>query len=791
MTAGLLCRMQGLLTPVRPYGVAAFVTILYATLAIALVTPGSDIREVSLSEAHSGFEEVLQPSLLPRYPGPAGENIHRLTLAAPKLGRLFEAETISLLFATYHDDAELIQAQLVLGGSTCVFYADPNARLADNKHLTFRRRACAGDTAEISPTAELIVHSRGAPNLAIWTTVFSGAARPEGLLVTIPTGEGPATYVRGSYMPPPAPPASRMILLAHVWQVDMPLLAALLFSFYLVVLWGASQVWRHALSTSRGKPSVLPLGAALLFFGLCGTYAVIIPPFQAPDEPDHFLGLAEQSQSSELAADALRLSQIGHFERIKFRGAERFTAVDMTRPLDRPWAPHVGATRNETRSALAHCVSGLLGRMLRTSTAGTALLTARLLNSCFLALILALALFLGKDPPGSAFDGTVVAATVLAVLHAPTLPFFGMHVSNYVFLIGAFLLQVTGLVAARHGLTWKVAALIGLGIAVGLGAGVGGFAAAAFWCITLTAWAVLLPRRADMGRQRFASLRQIAVVAVGAGILMFLAITHNYQFPWVVATLRQVCSQEDVSGLLCVSPGVVSAAALGIGLALTWIARRAAQTALTQKPAWRKRLIKAFASLVLLVGLVSFLSPTDGLPTIEGAERIGLVRYIRKAVTSFFLAGVGFAKPEFYTVSSFWGGFAWLETLLPDPLIWALKTVPSAGVLLALIGVIRRQARHPSGPQALRDTFETMYLLSFVAALAGYVAVLALGSWSNRANLHGRYMIGAYLFHMGVGFAALLASGSSRSSRLWFHALLAGQGAVHLYALVYLLRRYF
>jgi hypothetical protein len=143
------------------------------------------------------------------------------------------------------------------------------------------------------------------------------------------------------------------------------------------------------------------------------------------------------------------------------------------------------------------------------------------------------------------------------------------------------------------------------------------------------------------------------------------------------------------------------------------------------------------------------------------------------------LTSLRLVQPDLLLSTSFWGGFGWIDTVLPTVLIVALTTSVAAAIILTSLSIARR-----------REVRQAIWI-GFLGA--GGTAALAAYAVSNHfldRNLHGRYLIGVYV-------AAILCSwtvpmlDAERSRRPVRALLLGGVLAVHAYALPFILRRYF
>jgi len=150
------------------------------------------------------------------------------------------------------------------------------------------------------------------------------------------------------------------------------------------------------------------------------------------------------------------------------------------------------------------------------------------------------------------------------------------------------------------------------------------------------------------------------------------------------------------------------------------------------------------------------------------------------------LTSVRLRHPDVLLSLSFWGGFGWLDTLLPVPLVVGLIAA-AGGLAVWLLAAIRRSG----------DERRAVWLawLAF-GWLAAFVVTAAASYFSNR-SLHGRYLMGVYFTCLPVvATAPALArlnptNGRGPSSLSGAGALAIACAALHAFVLSYILSRYF
>jgi hypothetical protein len=231
---------------------------------------------------------------------------------------------------------------------------------------------------------------------------------------------------------------------------------------------------------------------------------------------------------------------------------------------------------------------------------------------------------------------------------------------------------------------------------------------------------------------------------------------------------------------LLVVPG---AAALGAELAIAGLRRRfAIGRDETRRQAVRWMAAGAAAALFLVFSASLWLpyptlDPTDPLHPPPARD------YVQRAVMAC-LTLLRFGRPDNLTSITFWGGFGWLETLVPNPLISLLAAASGVALVLLLVWV----ARTASGRTLV-------WLACAAGGLALTAATYALSILrATPADIHGRYLLGLYIALLVIAWSALARMDKSGWIRRPDLVVAIGGMAclaVHAYCLTFILARYF
>ena len=202
----------------------------------------------------------------------------------------------------------------------------------------------------------------------IWVLAPSGAPPADALIVgdaaEAASGSSPRWLAIGRYVAFRAASGMRRVhLLTYLWQLTPTAQATVagrtgsrgVLAISGVLMFAGAFLCLRAASAVRGYVWT-GAGAGCLTLALGVLYAVLVPPFQAPDEPDHFLAFADLAGRPDLKEQAAAWARLGHLQRIRNarRGAlspvRRHAAL--RRSLGRQVFPIAITGRSRTTAAL-------------------------------------------------------------------------------------------------------------------------------------------------------------------------------------------------------------------------------------------------------------------------------------------------------------------------------------------------------------------------------------------------------------------------------------------------------
>jgi len=715
--------------------VVAATAILIGALAVTLAWRVPDTREDPLVVYVPGMQPIALELPGPTQVHPEGPDPHRVVLATTQWRALAHYSGLRLLVADFDSGARLQSAELVVPGSGCGFRSTSSGRIPNNDYLYFRRSGdCSGAADPQDGRLELRIVLEKPARVGVWTWTQPGWVTPNGKIEIkdrrIPlTSDRPAlTGYAIEELPDTA--TRRITLLAALWDASRISVAIALAGIAALLL---ASVALMPLAPTSGDSSIgnaarIGFSSALLAFAVSSAYVLLVPPFQGPDEPNHFVGIVRQQGITESQVEDWAMRD--HFERLRFNAAARFRPPDAAARLPGKWRD-VSATDFSQRSASVFpwSVALHLGRML--SIPGKFWLL-RMVN----ALIFAAAVGFGAALVAWATAVPWPQLVFVPLLIAPAVPFFGMHVSNHALLVTSYVLIASGtvvLVAGGKRSDWSGWAL-GAGLALALASGRSAVPMIGF--VAFAAAARIVGRSPqDGGRSPASFWSGIAFSAAG--------------IPMAFGTYA-----TQIDGIRAAHAGLAAVAMLAIvaGCAVAaMVDRRLARAARVPRPlVARWTWIIATWIAVTAIGSLFLRYPRLQGVLLEPQPSMG--KYIYRALLSVVTAA-RLRGQDHLTSVSFWGGFGWLDRLLPG--VWVTVLVMATAAAAAALGVWITRTRD----EPLARRFLTLLAGAF-CTLAAYAA----SAYRFSPDLHGRYLIGLYLPMIAVFWMPLLAAWPRRWS---------------------------
>ena len=778
--------MKGMVMGFKLAAVLAVPTLL-AALFLMLLTPRTYFRQLPLRPA-SGHTYLI--------PVPAPENGRfnfpmKITPPAPL------KDLVSLEFILLPEDAlsHVKEAVIDIQGHDCRLVNRPDLIPGFNDTLPFQAEGAGCSSLKTGETYDAVLslafegNRRAAPHVSVSNT-------EEGSIEFFAPDAPGRLFARGRWLSgPEVRQSSRLDLLAWMW--DMPgastvIMAGLILAGLLGLGGIGVLTWRR-----RDRKKRLPLCVFLLALGLGLAYAVIVPPFQAPDEPDHFLAFARLTSAKDLIDDAQRLAKRDHFERIKFQQMERFTPFDLDAPYPVPWGAHVEDSLMEKRSILTVFLWKVFRPLLLADTAAKTLLALRLFNVFLFAVLVGLGGFFLSRP-----DNGLRAAFPFFIFIIPALPFLALHLSNYSVMISL----LTAIGCLNLALFVRSEDWPGAGLALGFFSTL--LILSGRISLTLAPWlaAVLAVRYLYLaGGQDTSSSGTKNSIRFWAGYLIgIMPLVYMFKYDLfqtsgkIVGRLASHFSTAIGKIAGAFHPALILLVVV-IFFLLDFLARWIGKRFLAGKnlkPVSKGLLVLMPLGALAVIGLQVVSLFRNFKPTPNFIQKTTILPDFLIQVTKGLITSYSFRVPDNLLSRTFWVGFGWHDAFPPDLLTRILAGAAGMGLALVFIKTWRR-----------RDASKALYLIFILAGLVGVGAATALAAYiDGQPNVSGRYLMGFHLLVLSICFygysiwsqpaGVTKTNRDNTASANWPVSLLPAIGilaavSVHGYCLLHLLRRYF
>ncbi len=746
-------------------------------------------------------EELLfpdEPRNLPEYhveagydtdPDTLGAHVASITLYLADPSVLVRYDRLNVLMVTFDTRPTLVEGRLFVQGTGCSYNTPSGTTVTDRDILPLvRAPGCVPLHGQPRGTLELSVRFEGRGRVGVLARL---PPQPTADPATIYASEKQARALfrpalLGSYGLTLGKKGPRRVeLLNYVWQLaPRPWWIWAALGIVSVLIAAGIRVFPWTRTASAPSPLAAGFGASCFAAAIALAYVVLVPPFQAPDEPDHLLTYAGVSGRPELQRAAEDWARLMHFQRIRFHPLQKFREADIGHPHAVPWDADVFAENVAARSVTTFRLWTTLGRVMTPLTVQRTLMTLRLVNAAIFAIAVGLACALAvwcTEAPGAPL-------ACFTFLFVPTLPFFAMHVSEFAVLSSTYVMLAAGtLILFLGGRRNQYAGWI-LGVSGGL-LMTSGRSAVPVVPVLVAA----LAGRVILGEEGATSRRD----AVARAATFWSGIVAGALVFWLWSTppyRQQLAKLTEATEFSFPARWVDSAGVLLAVAAMTGVIGFACEIALARaRPLISRRAVDAVVRVVArgaALAVIGLMLGTLGqiLPHAIAAPPAPW-DYVSDVLWTA-ATGLRLHDPDMYLSSSFWLGFGWLETVPPTPLVVTLTTMTGLA-MAALLWHLAEQR------DARRVALGSIYVVGWCGALILY----ALSAHSMSRVLVGRYLIGLYLAVLVIAWSGpLLTPASPADDKRWPRWLPAAPraavlltlcGAVHAYCLSFIVSRYF
>ena len=672
---------------------------------------------------------------------------------------------IQLVVSTSGGTPALLGGELTIG-SDCHYAVEPVPKVPRHGFLVFRRSSpCAAPAAPV--TGRLQLTTQGGARVMVEALWSSEAGPATGAVVVddpdVPPHVNGAPLVGDLVVHDRLPPMRRLGLLSYVWQTRSArvwtwLLPALLGTCVYVAL-----AFGGLLTTAPGRRWKRALASSALTFAVCLSYAIVTPPFQAPDEPNHFLGFAALTNQPELPEETFALARLGHVERLRFDATQFLRAYDVGRPSTAPL--EVWATPLPQRTGLAW-IWRVCGALLSGHSVQAQLLSLRIVGALWSSLAVGLLVLALRREFIDRFPAVLPALTLV-----PMVPFLAMAFSNHVWLLGGYLL-LAGAAAAMlldsdQDNVW-LPTLLGAGVGICI---LGGRSA---WALTPMILAVVVAVR-TRALQQVTLVQARFWIPLAAVVPLTLVVSGRDYFATMMQSVRLPAP--------ALAATLVACAAVGCAVAVErWLHGWAWLRGALSRPATgvARSLAVIVTGAIVTTMVWSLFTVLPRLPYVDVNNRPSVQDYVGDALLSaatFFRV----RHHDFLLSTSFWAAFGWLDT-------WP-EELDTLFVMLSACLAVAAAWRLATAATVASMVRVGVMAAGFVAALVCYAAATMLLS----PDLHGRFLVGLYLIALaGTYGVALRVRGSTETARPVIPSLMyVAWAAAHGYSLYTIATRYF
>ncbi len=635
---------------------------------------------------------------------------------------------LTLQFATYNHPISIQKATLQLLEDSSCEYVYKNTQIEDNSYVRFL--AQEGCTVVMNKAHALnftlkVISLSDAP-IAVWSKKVVHSDSSATLLLDR-DGNTQLLAPLLSFMPSISPQESSSAIdsLEFFWSSDnqkrgVKSFICLAILFILIALGNS---FRSLVNT---QISFRPMTLILSFSGFALLYAIICPPYQAPDEPDHIKGLLTNQFLYSLEQQLDTHMKKVNFLRIREDSLARFYPSDKKFKQSDPLPDWIEPTDMRYRSPLTHVIWTSFTKFSPPSSIPNLLLNLRLIaifiNTFWI--FIAYKILVKED------QVDCLSRPLTCLITVPTLPFFAMHVSNYAYFVGTSIVgMLTFVWLLNNRLNLKIATLVGVNLALLLYSASAAIPILLFWAIFIIIHLSLFPSEDKdfmKGKLRFLHKPTMTLNAsFWATILLFYNEVYRDNF-------KRALRGSFPENYFFISVFALSFfATLVIPRITLMITRLKLNKTLNAIP----KLI--LIGMLLVILFAPFFKSYPPLLNIEvNPPPLSPTGYAWAVLKAFTISLNPFGPEDFYLQRSFWTGFGWLEFSLPRFFLKFFVTMP---IIAIIIWILRSRKDH-------RPSFPAFFIIcSLLLALVG----TAFLNSREHANIHGRYLIGFYCLFIG------------------------------------------
>ena len=706
-----------------------------AIIATLLIVP---LYCLSLTSLHFGTQitrfapylQILTP--LELNPIPTQPFVYKTSLWLSKDVSTKSVISIGLPIATWQGGPFQLKATLSpQEGGNCQFISEQS--LSDNEMIQLNKQ---GECKSEVSRWDLLIYSQTSGKFGIWTRTGQ-IGQPLGFSFNKDGEIDKSKGVVGRIVYQDSSPRLRKIdIFSHVSGISTELLLLILVGIFLVQVFC---VKRFFLEIQDGYEIVLaPKFLSLLFFSIGLQWCILTMPFQAPDEPIHFNSFVSNSETPTVwLQDADSFSNRAHTERLRYQDSEKYVSYHIFSEFTKHnFSDTYSGPDMKSRSPLTWLYWKTLAKIFKNVNLELMFYLLRVFN----IVVISSAIYLGFRWVYHIFPDekeTMSFVMMLLVFINPSLPFFGMHVSNYFFSIALVLPLSLFLLgnwrSDSHPINFCVAGFLNSMLLINSRSSIGIWISSII-VVTVTFIYKLVsnPKSYTARRLRFEFFGYTLYLGASAVPALIFA---NYS--------------ASVTEILQSSPGYLKKLSGNIDeksiILLVIILVILSIFVVSFKKI--DSLVESRGKILLLIALatitnITFYYHPPAIPNFDAGERATLKQYIitvLKNVTAEYGINVG----SFELQRSFWAGFGWLDKIAPPQFGFVAKNLMTVGLLGSIF----------AGTYKLTENIYR-FLIWKASFLIG-LGLMLIGLFGQNVIVHGRYLIVMYLFLFPVSLAGL------------------------------------
>lgn len=712
---------------------------------------------------------------------------HTLDLTTSSSKKLLSIKELSIKISSSERNPEILSAKLVIplkeNQQNNIEYSANISKQLDPNQLEFKKND--DDTIQTDTPLHIRLELVTRKKTDFTTFAQLSTDKPIGSLLWIKQNSGDGSQIYGSifgeykYENGKSPLRSKAQLLGYTWGwgVDSSCIIYLICSvgacFWGIGVWLLFSQKEWVWMNLRVGCKAISIG--LLFSSTCLIHAVISPPFQGPDEADHFLTYAETNSNPQLSYGALALANRGHLMRIMTRPMEKFGCPDVDSPIEGGWSEIIGPTP-PGRSPLCRLVWKSLGFLDYQADAGWVLLTIRILNGIFVGCFLAGSLFVATT---AIKHGWLSPWFAIPALLIPCISYYSTVVSNYPFLIAGYLGQVVVL-----GMMWgfitnrnvslpalkTTGSLLGVSLAVSICSAENSMVCLPFWAVALPGFLIANTFQSKAEADLWKNCRNfIYPIALSLTAVVLLVAFMTPQGAFMPAINSTHLGDNTVFKNIAFIASLIIIALFIISLFITCYAGNLF-IRLIQKSEWANHSRNLLLAFFCVAFLILLLTDSQQFQSLRFPEvKVPMLTYVSHVVHSFF-DSLFPGNNDIKISGTFWRRLGWLDTYLPALLMDILRIATGAG-LVTLIFQSLRKVNYPR---------QSLFAVSNLFGLLLCITTIAILYYLVGYNINSRYLIAAYLFTVLLAtegyrqfYASMQDSFTSRNTLLFLFCLCA------------------